>query len=93
MDSIQVLSNLTANLSELKPVRNLSDESEDEEDDDVNASNNLQDYLVLLNKQNRVRKIQYFFDVNNRNEQLLKALIQLCQNLLLVHKNSVRKYL
>ncbi|XP_019869937.1 ubiquitin-protein ligase E3C [Aethina tumida] len=93
MDSIQVLSNLTANLSELKPVRNLSDESEDEEDDDVNASDNLQDYLVLLNKQNRVRKIQYFFDVNNRNEQLLKALIQLCQNLLLVHKNSVRKYL
>lgn len=85
---------LTANLHQIKlefvPV---SDDSDDEEIY-MSAEQQLsEDYNHLINNTNRVKKILTFFDRNSDDEEILVSLMHLCHNLLLVYKDSIRKYM
>ncbi|XP_028139007.1 ubiquitin-protein ligase E3C [Diabrotica virgifera virgifera] len=96
-DSVQVLSKLSANLYELKPTCDLTvDDSDDEEEEDpVNTEKRLllSEYLKILNRSDKVRKWINFFLKHNHDESVLMAFTNLCHNLLLVYKDSMRKYL
>ncbi|KAJ8929516.1 hypothetical protein NQ314_017774, partial [Rhamnusium bicolor] len=94
-DSIQVLSKLSLNIHKLKPSCDLTTEdSDDEEDIDISEEQLLlSDYLNIMNRPEKVKKWLHFFEVNSHNEQVLTSFTQLCHNLLLVYKDSIRKYL
>ncbi|CAH0558292.1 unnamed protein product [Brassicogethes aeneus] len=93
LDSIQVLSTISQNLKNLKPNFHLLDDSDDDEDIQMSEEQLiLSDYLAIINKQDRVRKILYYFETNSDNEDLLKALIKLFHHLLLVYNEAIRKY-
>lgn len=96
-DSIQVLSILSKNTYELKTAIDLRDaDSDDEEEETTNISEDqilLSEYLKLMNRPEKVRKWLHFFEVNNINDQVVAAFTQLCHNLLLIYKDSIRKYL
>lgn len=94
-DSIQVLARLSLNIHLLKPTCDLTIEDSDDEDE-VQISEEqllLSDYLNIMNKPEKVKKWLHFFEVNNGNMQVLNSFTQLCHNLLLVYKDSIRKYL
>jgi ubiquitin-protein ligase E3 C len=94
-DSIQVLSTLSADIYQLKPpVYLVTDDSDDESEIQVSEEELLlSDYLHIMNKPERVRKWLHFFDQNGNNEDVVMSLTKFCHNLLLVYKDSIRKYL
>lgn len=73
-------------------VINLTDDS-DEEMDICDEHVSLQEYIFLLNNQERVKKILLYFADHSENEELLLALTHLCHNLLLLYKDSIRKFM
>lgn len=73
-------------------VINLTDDS-DEEMDVCDEHVSLQEYIFLLNNQERVKKILLYFDDHSDNEELLLSLTHLCHNLLLLYKDSIRKFM
>lgn len=94
-DSIQVLSNLSCDIHQLKPpIYLIADDSDDESEVQVSEEELLlSDYLHIMNKPERVRKWLHFFEQNSNNEDVLMSLTKFCHNLLLVYKDSIRKYL
>ncbi|CAH1102309.1 unnamed protein product [Psylliodes chrysocephalus] len=95
-DSIEVLSKLSANIHQLKPSSDLTENSDDEEEEDpltIEKRLLLSDYLKILNKYGKVKKWLNYFEKNSSDEQILMAFTNLCHNLLLVYKDSMRKYL
>ncbi|KAJ8961181.1 hypothetical protein NQ318_008862 [Aromia moschata] len=93
-DSIQVLSKLSLNIHTLKPPCDLTTEDSDDEEIQITEEQLLlSDYLNIMNRPEKVRKWLHFFDLNNYSEQVLASFTQLCHNLLLVYKDSIRKYL
>lgn len=94
-DSIQVLSTLSVDIHQLKPpIYLISDDSDDESEIQVSEEELLlSDYLHIMNKPERVRKWLQFFEQNSNNEDVLMSLTKLCHNLLLVYKDSIRKFL
>ncbi|XP_968359.1 ubiquitin-protein ligase E3C [Tribolium castaneum] len=94
-DSIQVLSTLSVDIHQLKPpVYLISDDSDDESEVQVSEEELLlSDYLHIMNKPERVRKWLHFFEQNSNNEDVLMSLTKFCHNLLLVYKDSIRKFL
>ncbi|RZC38508.1 ubiquitin-protein ligase E3C [Asbolus verrucosus] len=95
IDSIQVLSTLSTDIHRLKPpVYIVNDDSDEEIEVQVSEEELLlSDYLHIMNKPERVRKWLHFFDHNSHNEDVLISLTKFCHNLLLVYKDSIRKYL
>ncbi|KAJ8920591.1 hypothetical protein NQ315_004730 [Exocentrus adspersus] len=94
-DSIQVLAKLSLNIHRLKPTCDLTTEDSDDEDEVQTSEEQLllSDYLNIMNKPEKVRKWLNFFELNNQNTQILTSFTELCHNLLLVYKDSIRKYL
>ncbi|KAJ8985824.1 hypothetical protein NQ317_012065 [Molorchus minor] len=93
-DSIQVLAKLSLNIHILKPPCDLTAEDSDDEEIEISEEQLLlSDYLHIMNKPDKVKKWLHFFELNNQNDQVLMAFTQLCHNLLLVYKDSIRKYL
>ncbi|XP_060526269.1 ubiquitin-protein ligase E3C [Cylas formicarius] len=95
LDSIQVLAALSKYIYTLKPLSDLTHDDSDDEDEDRDMEQQilLSDYLHILNKPEKVRKWINFFEANFDNRDVLLAFVKLCQNLLLVYNNSIRKYL
>ncbi|CAH1168753.1 unnamed protein product [Phyllotreta striolata] len=95
--SIEVLSKLSSNIHELKPPPDLTEMSDDDEEEEnpetVEKRFLLSDYLKILNRCGKVKKWLNLFEKNNNNEKVLVAFTNLCHNLLLVYKDSMRKYL
>lgn len=87
-----MLSILSANLHYMTDVIELTDDS-DEEMDVCDEHVSLQEYIFLLNNQERVKKILTYFGDNSDNEELLQSLTHLCHNLLLLYKDSIRKFM
>lgn len=89
------MATLSSDIHELKPsIYLVVDDSDDESDVQISEEQVLlSDYLHIMNKPERVKKWLNFFDHNNKNENILSSLAKLCHNLLLVYKDSVRKYL
>lgn len=78
----------------MKPVSiPLSDDSDIEELFSSPEQLLTEDYIHIMNNPDRVKKILHFFDRNIDNEDVLIYLMQFCHNLLLVYKNSIRKYM
>ncbi|KAG5896718.1 hypothetical protein JTB14_014594 [Gonioctena quinquepunctata] len=98
-DSIEVLSKLSSNIYQLRPSSDLTEENSDNEDDDEEDPHIteqkllLSDYLSTMNRYGRVRKWLNFFEQHSDDEKILMAFTHLCHNLLLVYKDSMRKYL
>ncbi|XP_066138710.1 ubiquitin-protein ligase E3C isoform X2 [Euwallacea fornicatus] len=95
-DSIHVFSLLSKELHSLKPSSDLSEDSDYEDDEDVEMSEEevlLSHYLNILNNSNEVRKLLNFLENNCDDELVLTAFVNFAQNLLLVYKDSIRKYL
>nr|CAH7736321.1 unnamed protein product [Callosobruchus chinensis] len=90
-DSVQVLAKLSMNLHDLKPPEHTENEDSDDENE-MEQDWELSDYLVMFNKPDRVRKLLHFLH-RNTTDQVLMSFTQLCHNLLLVYKDSMRKYL
>lgn len=83
------------NIHRLKPTCDLTTEDSDD-DEEVQISEEqllLSNYLNIMNKPEKVRKWLHFFEANKENIQILNSFTQLCHNLLLVYKDSIRKYL
>ncbi|KAB0798693.1 hypothetical protein PPYR_09686 [Photinus pyralis] len=93
-DSIQVLATLTLNLNQLSVLENSEADDSDDEAMEVSTEQvHLQDYIYLFNHSERVKRLILYIDEHNDNEELLMSVIQLCQNLLLVYKDAIRKYM
>lgn len=89
-----MLALLTGNIHQIKPeFVPISDDSDDEEIYMSSEQQLTEDYIHLINSTNRVKKIVLFFDRNSDNEEILVSLMHLCHNLLLVYKDSIRKYM
>lgn len=70
--------------------------SDDSDSEDVYTSTEQQlteDYINIMNKQDRVKKILRFFDRNSEDNEVMISFTQLCHNLLLVYKDSIKKYM
>lgn len=93
--SLQVIAMLTANIHKLKPeFIPIADDSDNEDEIFMSLEQQLtEDYIHLINNANRVKKIVLFFDRNSNDEEVLISLMHLCHNLLLVYKDSIRKYM
>lgn len=88
------MASLTINIYQMKPVAiPLSDDSDIQEYYSSSEQLLTEDYIHIMNNPDRVRKILHFFDRNNDNEEILICLTQFCHNLLLVYKDSIRKYM
>lgn len=92
-DSIQVLAMLSLNLYQLSVAETSSEDSDVEEMEISSEQVHLQDYISLLNHSDRVKRIILYIDEHSNNEEVLRSTIQLCQNLLLVYKDSIRKFM
>lgn len=95
-DSIRVFSLLSKELHTLKPSLDLTEDSDCEDNDDNEISDEqilLSDYLNILNNSSRVRKLLNFMESNSEDELVLTAFVNFAQNLLLVYRDSIRKYL
>lgn len=92
-----MLSLLSRDLHTLKPSLNLTEDSDYEDDEDIadhtEESLHLFDYLTILNDSNKVKKWLNFLEANSNDDLILMAFVNFAQNLLLVYKNSIRKYL
>lgn len=91
--SIQALSQNSSNLHLLSSVIDLSEDSDVEEMEVSEEQVSLHDYLLLLNNADRVKKILHYFDEHTDDEEVLDALTNFCQNLLLIYKDSIRKFM
>lgn len=92
--SLEVFASLTANIHSIKlEFQPICDDSDDEDMYIALEQQLTGDYINLLNNTNRVKKILLFFDRNCQNEKILVAFIRLSHNLLLVHKDAIRKYM
>lgn len=91
IDSVQVLSTLSKNMHEIQSVVNLTEDSDDEED--VYVKSQQDEYLTLMNRQEKVRRWLHFLNTHQNNWDVLSAFTKLCHNLLLVYKDSIRKFL
>lgn len=72
------------------------DDSDDDDDDDVQIIEDnglLSDCLRILNKPKKVGKWLTFLEHNMENDAVLVSFINWCHNLLLIYKDSIRKYL
>lgn len=94
-ESIQVFSKLSKDIYKLKLSLVLSDDSDYEDDEDLELSEEilLSDFLYIMNNSNKVRKYLHFFENNCENELVLVGFMNFCHSLLLVYKDSIRKYL
>lgn len=95
LESLQVLSSLSLNLYNISSLIEISDDDDSDVEEMETSEDKLvpQDFMVLLNNQDRVKKILNFFDHNNENEQVLQSVTELCHNLLLCFKDSIHKYM
>lgn len=95
LESLQVLSSLSLNLHNISSLIEISDDDHSDEEEMEISEDKLvpHDFMVLLNNQDRVKKILNFFDHNNENEQVLQSITVLCHNLLLCFKDSIHKYM
>lgn len=87
---------LSKNLYTLKPSLDLTEDSDYEDEDDMDISEEeilLSDYLNIMNDSNKVKKWLTFLEANSEDELVLTAFVNFAQNLLLVYKDSIRKYL
>ncbi|GJQ86440.1 hypothetical protein Trydic_g10347 [Trypoxylus dichotomus] len=92
--TIQVLSQDSNNLHHMAmSTINLSDDSDIEDMEVSDEQVSLQDYLLLLNNPDRVKKILHYFDEHVDDEEVLSALTNFCHNLLLIYKDSIRKFM
>ncbi|KRT78249.1 hypothetical protein AMK59_6682 [Oryctes borbonicus] len=92
--TILVLSQDSNNLHHM--ASSIIDLSVDSDTEDMEVSDehvSLQDYLLLLNNPDRVKKILHYFDEHVDDEEILDALTNFCHNLLLVYKDSIRKFM
>lgn len=96
VESIQVLSILTSSLHTMCTI-DLTQDVDDSDIEDmeitVDETVTMQDFLILFNNHDRVKKILTYFYQNSDNEQILQALTSLCHNLLLVYQDSIHKYM
>ncbi|KAF5269313.1 hypothetical protein FQR65_LT02614 [Abscondita terminalis] len=93
-ESLQVMSMLSLNLYQLSLAETNSSEDSDVEEMDVSSEQvHLLDYVSLLNHSDRVKRIILYIDEHSDDEEILKSTIHLCQNLLLVYKDSIRKFM
>lgn len=94
-DSIRVFSLLSKELHTLKPSLDLTEDSDYEDNDDEISDEQilLSDYLNILNNSSRVRKLLNFMESNSEDELVLTAFVNFAENLLLVYRDSIRKYL
>lgn len=93
-ESIHVIASLSLNLHSMSTLIDLTDEDSDVEEMDLTDDTLVaQDFMPLLNNQDRVKKILNFFDQNSENDQVLMSLTLLCHNLLLCFKDSIHKYM
>lgn len=84
------------NMHLLMPPDLVIQSDSDDEVVDVSHSQDqvvLSDYLNIMNNSDKVRRWLNFFENNDTDWQVLKALTQLCHNLLIVYQDSMRKYL
>lgn len=87
---------LSKEIHTLKPSLDLTEDSDGEDGEDVEVSAEemlLSDYLNILNSSNKVRKWMHFLECNSDDARVLSAFVNLAQNLLLVYRESIRKYL
>lgn len=89
------MASISVNIKDLNPsLITIADDSDTEGDQAMSSQGHLLNEIVqLLNKTDRVKKILMFFDRNSDDEEVLIALTQLCHNLLLVYKESIRKFM
>lgn len=75
--------------------RSNADDSDDDDDDVEIVEENglLSDCLSILNKPKKVAKWLSFLEYNMDNDDVLVSFINWCHNLLLIYKDSIRKYL
>nr|XP_023025492.1 ubiquitin-protein ligase E3C [Leptinotarsa decemlineata] len=96
-DSVQVLSKLSRNIHQLRPSSDLTKEDSDDEEEEEELVTEqrllLSDYLLNLNRYGRVKKLLTFFEQHCNDEEVPMAFTVLCHNLLLVYKDSMKKYL
>lgn len=97
MNNVQVLSKSSRNLHTLNISHRInSADSDDDDDNDVEIIEEnglLSDCLSILNTPKKVAKWLTFLEHNMDNDDVLLAFVNWCHNLLLVYKESVRKYL
>lgn len=100
-DNIAIISRLSTHLYDMStPLISIGgDNDSDIEDMEVSSVSTteqitLADYLTLFNKADRVRRILIFFmEQTDAGDELLLSLVHLCHNLLLVYKDSIRKFM
>lgn len=96
-ESIRVFSKLSKDIYKLRPPLDLTDDSDYEDNDEDGEISEeeilLSDYLNIMNNSNKVKKYLHFLENNSEDELVVTAFINFCQNLLLVYKDSIRKYL
>ncbi|XP_050309699.1 ubiquitin-protein ligase E3C isoform X2 [Anthonomus grandis grandis] len=95
-DTIHILSLLSKDLHTLRPGLDLTDDDDYDEDDDIEMTDEkvlLSDYLNIMNGSNKVKKWLNFFEANSDDQSVLKCFVNFAQNLLLVYKDSIRKFL
>lgn len=91
---MQVLATLSINVYQIFATEiDLSEDSDVEEMEVSTEQVCLQDYMYLLNHADRVKRIILFIDEHSNDEELLMSVIYLCHNLLLIYKDSIRKYM
>lgn len=84
---------ISVNIQDLNPVPNSSDDSDAEDDQPTSESMLLEDIVHLMNNTERVKKILHFYDRSSDDEDILMSFTQLCHNLLLVYKDSIRRFM
>ncbi|KAL1497278.1 hypothetical protein ABEB36_008270 [Hypothenemus hampei] len=94
-DSIHVISLLSKELHRIKPHLDLTEDSDyDDEEEGLSEEEVLiSDYLKILNNSSKVKKWLNFLENNSEDDMILTAFVNFAQNLLLVYKDSIRKYL
>lgn len=93
-NGIQVLSQLSTNLFHMANyIIDLHDDSDVEEMEISNEEVSLKDYLLLFNNADRCKRILHFFDDHKDDNEVLTGLTNLCHNLILIYKDSIRKFM
>lgn len=96
LSSIQVLSKSSRNAHTLNVSHRSNSDDSDDDDDEVEIIEEhglLSNCLSILNKPKKVGKWLTFLECNMNNDEVLVSFINWCHNLLLIYKDSIRKYL
>lgn len=95
-ENIQLLSQLTLNLYQLQDADYMNSRDDDSDDECMDVTTGcfaISEYLALFNKSERVCGLINFCVWNTDDGELMGYMTRLCHNLLLIYKDSIRKFM